>query len=96
MGGTPLGFWPLPQRWDQSRRLGTRLRLLRWRRWAGPHLSRGRLCSPDGLGGLLLGGGSGDVPLTEPRLTEQARDPGRTTAMVPCSWLEMCWELCTG
>lgn len=28
MGGTPLGYWPLPQRWDQSRRLGTRLRLL--------------------------------------------------------------------
>ena len=34
--------------------------------------------------------------MTEPRLAEQARDPGRTTAMVPCSWLEMCWGLCPG
>lgn len=32
----------------------------------------------------------------EPRSAEQARAPGRTTAMVPCSWLEMCWGLCTG
>lgn len=32
----------------------------------------------------------------EPWSTEQARDPGRTTAMVPCSWLEMRWGLCTG
>lgn len=27
---------------------------------------------------------------------EQAQAPGRTTAMVPCSWLEICWGLCTG
>lgn len=32
----------------------------------------------------------------EPRSAEQARAPGRTTAMVPCSWLEMRWGLCTG
>lgn len=29
-----------------------------------------------------------------PRSAGQAWDPGRTTAMVPCSWLEMRWGLC--
>lgn len=41
-------------------------------------------------------GGSGGVPLVEPWSAEQAWDPGRTTAMVPCSWLEMCWGFCMG
>lgn len=66
-----------------------------WQR-AGAHLSRGRLCSPGELGGLFLVGGSGGVPLVEPWSAEQAWDPGRTTAMVPCSWLEMRWGFCMG
>lgn len=63
---------------------------------AGPHLSKGRLCSQGGLGGLLLAGGSGGVPLVQPRSAGQARAPGLTTAMVPCSWLAMRCGLCTG
>lgn len=34
--------------------------------------------------------------MVEPRSAEQAWEPGRTTAMVPCSWLEIRWGLCTG
>lgn len=33
--------------------------------------------------------------MAEPRSAEQARAPGRTTAMVPCSWLEIRWGLYT-
>lgn len=49
-----------------------------------------------GLGGLLPVSGSAGVPLVEPRSAEHAWDPGRTTAMVPCSWLEIRWGLCAG
>lgn len=94
--GDSPGCWPLLERWDQDGDWAPHAGGTWWWRWAGPHLSRGRLCPQGGLGGLLLGGGSGGVPLAEPRLAEQARDPGRNTAMVPCSWLEMCWGLCTG
>lgn len=79
---------------------GTRNRL--WGCWAPAagqdgraHLSRGRLCSYPGLDGLLPLGG-GDVPSLGLWPTRQARDPGRSTATVACSWLEMRWGLCAG
>jgi hypothetical protein len=60
-----------------------------------PHLSTGRPCSYVGLGGVLLVDGGG-VPSAEPLSGGQALEPGRTTATVECSWLEMHCGVCTG
>lgn len=53
------------------------------------HLSTGTPCSYVGLDRLLLVEGGGGVPLAVPPSGGQALEPGRTTATVECSWLEM-------
>lgn len=58
-------------------------------RAARKKLSTGRPCSYVGLDGLLLMDGGGGVPLAVSLSGGQALEPGRTTATVECSWLEM-------
>jgi hypothetical protein len=98
-------MWEFYTMWDAQKNQAEERQLLEgqgrglpgellWLAEVEPHLSRGRLCSYVGVGGLLLVDSGGGVPLVEPQSTGQVRDPGRTTATVACNWLEILWGLC--